>query len=77
MHDPTEGGIAAGPHELASASGVGLVVDRRPVLWFYPGTAVCDALGADPWATLASGSLLAAFHQNEPRRDEVARLLSA
>lgn len=61
MHDPTEGGLAAGLHELASASGVGLVVDRRPVLWFDPGTAVCDALGADPWATLASGSLLAAF----------------
>ena len=27
--------------------------------WFEPGLAVCRALGADPWATLASGSLLA------------------
>lgn len=61
MHDPTEGGLAAGLHELASASGVGLVVDRSAVRWFDPGTAVCDALGADPWATLASGCLLAAF----------------
>jgi hydrogenase maturation factor len=31
------------------------------MLWFEPGLAVCRALGADPWATLASGSLLAAF----------------
>jgi hydrogenase maturation factor len=65
MHDPTEGGLAAGLHELASASGVELVVDRGSVLWFDPGTAVCAALGADPWATLASGTLLAAFRPEQ------------
>jgi hydrogenase maturation factor len=26
-----------------------------------PGVAVCTALGADPWATLASGSVIATF----------------
>lgn len=36
-------------------------MDRRAVLWFEPGVQVCQALGADPWATLASGALLAAF----------------
>jgi hydrogenase maturation factor len=61
LHDPTEGGLAAGLHELARASGVGIRVDREAVLWFEPGTTVCRALGADPWATLASGTLLAAF----------------
>jgi hydrogenase maturation factor len=65
LHDPTEGGLATGLHELASASGVGLVVDRRAVLWFDPGTAICAALGADPWATLASGTLLAAFRPEQ------------
>lgn len=61
LHDPTEGGIASGLHEMADAAGVGLTVGRDRVLWFEPGLAVCTALGADPWATLASGALLAAF----------------
>jgi len=60
-HDPTEGGIATGLAELASASSVGLDVDRDAVLWFAPGIAVCRALGADPWGALASGCLLAGF----------------
>jgi hydrogenase expression/formation protein HypE len=61
LHDPTEGGLAAALHEMAHASGVGIRIDRGSVLWFEPGIAVCRALGADPWATLASGTLLAAF----------------
>jgi len=61
LHDPTEGGLAAGLHELADASGVRIEIDRSAVLWFEPGLAVCQALGADPWSTLASGTLLAAF----------------
>jgi hydrogenase maturation factor len=61
MHDPTEGGLAAALHELAQASGVGVRVDLSSVLWFGPGRVVCEELAADPMATLASGSLLAAF----------------
>jgi hydrogenase expression/formation protein HypE len=61
MHDPTEGGLAAGLHEMAAASGVRLRVDRSRVLWWGPAIALCQAVGADPWATLASGTLLAAF----------------
>lgn len=61
MHDPTEGGLASGVHELAVAAGVGVSIDRDRVLWFEPGVAVCQALGADPWATIASGSVLATF----------------
>ena len=61
MHDPTEGGLASGLHELAFAAGVGISVDRGEVRWFPPGLEVCRVLGADPWATLASGSLLATF----------------
>jgi hydrogenase expression/formation protein HypE len=61
LHDPTEGGIASGLHEMAAASGVGLTVEPDRVLWFGPGLAVCSALGANPWATLASGTVLAAF----------------
>ena len=61
LHDPTEGGLSAGLHELAEASGVALHVDADAVLWFEPGLALCQALGADPWGVLASGTLLAAF----------------
>ena len=61
LHDPTEGGLAAALHEMAAAAGIRLRVDRAQVLWFEPGVALCRVLGADPWATLASGALLAAF----------------
>jgi hydrogenase expression/formation protein HypE len=65
LHDPTEGGLAAGLHELAAAAGVALRVDPARVLWFEPAAAVCRAVGADPWAVLASGSLLAAFDADD------------
>ncbi len=61
LHDPTEGGLLGGLHELARAAGVRIVVEPDSVLWFEPGAAVCRAIGADPWATLASGTLLAVF----------------
>jgi hydrogenase expression/formation protein HypE len=61
MHDPTEGGIAAALWELATAARVALRVDRDRIAWFAPGVDVCRAAGADPWATLASGALLATF----------------
>jgi hydrogenase expression/formation protein HypE len=61
MHDPTEGGLAAGLHEMATASRTRLRVDRAQVLWWEPAITICQAAGADPWATLASGTLLAAF----------------
>jgi hydrogenase expression/formation protein HypE len=75
MHDPTEGGLAAGLAELAEASGIRIVVDRDAVVWFGPGVAVCEALGADPWATLASGCVLATFpaRQEEDVLAEVSR----
>lgn len=61
MHDPTEGGLVAGLHEMAAASRLRIRVDLGSVLWFEPGRAICTALAADPLATLASGCLLAAF----------------
>ena len=64
LHDPTEGGMAAGLAELSAASNVKLHIDAEAVLWYAPGLAICDALGADPWSTLASGALLAAFPED-------------
>ena len=75
LHDPTEGGLSAALHELAEASQLALRVAADQVLWFAPGRALCDALGADPWGTLASGSLLAAFPPD--RADAACAALAA
>jgi hydrogenase maturation factor len=76
LHDPTEGGLATGLAEMAEASGTALAVRADAVTWFEPGLLVCRALGADPWGTLASGALLAAFPA--ARADEaLARLRGA
>jgi len=62
LHDPTEGGLATGLYELAEASGLALCgVDDAAICWFEPGRVLCEAVGADPWGTLASGALLASF----------------
>jgi hydrogenase maturation factor len=59
MHDPTEGGIRAALHEMASASRVRFDVDldRIPVL--APTAAICRHYGIDPLGLIASGALLA------------------
>jgi hydrogenase maturation factor len=72
MHDPTEGGIRAGLHEIAFASGVRLDVDlgRIPVL---PQTeAICRHYDIDPLGLIGSGALLVAL----PAR-RASRLLRA
>ena len=68
LHDPTEGGLATALHEVAEASGVSIRVDADAILWFEPGVALCAALGADPWGTLASGALLASFPAERAQR---------
>ena len=58
LHDPTEGGIATGLAELASAAGVGLSIDEIPVL---PECAeLCERFQLDPLGLIASGALLIA-----------------
>jgi hydrogenase expression/formation protein HypE len=60
MHDPTEGGVRAGLHEIAFASRVRLDVDldRIPV---RPQTAaICCHYGIDPLGLIGSGALLVA-----------------
>jgi hydrogenase expression/formation protein HypE len=58
MHDPTEGGIATALHELATAAGVGLRIDRDRIMVLPEGRALCEAFGLDPLGTIASGALL-------------------
>ncbi len=60
MHDPTEGGVATGIHEITEAAGLGATIEAA-ALPVYPETrTLCAALGLDPLGLLASGALLAA-----------------
>jgi hydrogenase maturation factor len=60
MHDPTEGGLATGLHEMTEAAHVGALIEAA-ALPVYPETqALCAALCLDPLGLIASGSLLAA-----------------
>ena len=63
MHDPTEGGVAGGIHELADASNVGFKVygDRIPIA--VETLKVCEFFGIDPLQLTASGSLLIAVEK--------------
>jgi len=61
LHDVTEGGVATGLRELASSSGVGLLV-HAAALPIAPQTLrICATLGLHPWGLLGSGALLAAI----------------
>ena len=60
LHDPTEGGVAAGLYELSAASGcqIDIDLDRIPI---HPFTAaLCAHFEISPLGLIASGSLLAA-----------------
>jgi hydrogenase maturation factor len=59
LHDPTEGGLAAGLWEVAEASGTGALVDGEAIPVLPETRAVCDALALDALGLLASGALLA------------------
>ena len=65
MHDPTEGGLATGLAELASAAEVGVEVDADAIHVLSETKAVCRALGLDPLGLLASGALLMAMAPDE------------
>ena len=57
-HDPTEGGVAQGLHELAACSGVAIEVDAAALPVREATRSLCRALGIDPLGLLASGALL-------------------
>jgi hydrogenase maturation factor len=60
MHDPTEGGVATGLHELAVASNVGLEVDLERIPIFDETRRLCQVFDLEPLGVIASGALLIA-----------------
>jgi hydrogenase maturation factor len=60
MHDPTEGGLATGLHELARAAEVGVWVEQEAIPIWPESAWLCTEFGLDPLGTIASGALLLA-----------------
>jgi hydrogenase expression/formation protein HypE len=58
MHDPTEGGLAGALWELAQACQHSLVIDPGLVKIPDLSQRICQTLGLDPLAAIASGALL-------------------
>jgi hydrogenase maturation factor len=60
MHDPTEGGVITGLHEIAEAARLGVEIfqERWPLL--PESAALCRHFGLDPLGVIASGALLIA-----------------
>ena len=75
LHDPTEGGVAGGVHELCEASGTGARIHRSAVPVRSETEAVCGALELDPMGLLGSGALLLAVP--EPDAEGVLAALAA
>lgn len=68
MHDPTEGGLATGVHELAEAAGLGAVVEEEKIPISPEGGEICAALGLDPLGVITSGALLLAVRPEGEER---------
>ncbi|MBA7473130.1 MAG: hypothetical protein GH155_07840 [Spirochaeta sp.] len=57
-HDPTEGGIATGIHEIASRSGVGARIDLEKIKIREETLKLCGYFNLDPLGILSSGVFL-------------------
>jgi len=60
MHDPTEGGVAGGIHEMADASNVGVKVYETKMLIHQESREICKFFKIDPLQLIGSGALLIA-----------------
>ena len=60
LHDPTEGGVATGLHEMAQAANVGLEILAGQLPYLPETMALCRHFGLDPLGVIASGTLLIA-----------------
>jgi len=64
MHDPTEGGIAGGIHEMSDASNLGVKIFEEKIRIQPETTKICEFFQIDPLQLIASGSLLIAVRRN-------------
>jgi len=65
MHDPTEGGVAGGLHELADAANVGFQVYEKKILVPDETRRICQHFCVDPLQLISSGSLLVVAEESK------------
>jgi hydrogenase maturation factor len=58
MHDPTEGGVAGGIHEMADAAGLGVKIFKEKIFVFTETNKICTFFKIDPLQLISSGALL-------------------
>jgi hydrogenase expression/formation protein HypE len=58
MHDPTEGGIAGGIHEMADASGLSVKIFEQAIPVQSETAKICSHFKIDPLQLISSGALL-------------------
>jgi len=73
LHDPTEGGIATGVFEMATASDLGVEVHYDKIPISEETLKLCESYHVDPLGTFASGSLLIAVSPSVSE-DVISRL---
>jgi len=74
MHDPTEGGVAGGLHELADAANVGFQVNEEKIFVPDETQKICSYFEVDPLQLISSGSLL--IVAEEAKTSEILSSLS-
>jgi hydrogenase maturation factor len=58
MHDPTEGGLAGGIHEMADASNLGVKIFEKEICIQPETMKICEFFKIDPLQLISSGALL-------------------
>ncbi len=58
MHDPTEGGVIGGLHEISDASNKGFKFYPETVKLFPETKVICEILNVDPFQLISSGALM-------------------
>ncbi len=58
MHDPTEGGLANGIHEMCDASGVGCEIDGDLIPLHQATRKICEYLRINPLELISSGCMM-------------------
>ncbi|MEW6328698.1 MAG: AIR synthase family protein [Candidatus Micrarchaeota archaeon] len=73
MHDATECGVYGALYEVASASGVGMVVEKEKIMVRDEVRRVCEFFKIDPYISISEGTLLITCAPE--KTDEILRAL--
>lgn len=75
MHDPTEGGLSGGLHEICDASKVGFEIYKDAIPIDASTKAICDAFEINPMELISSGCMIVCC--NEENATEVVNTIQA